>query len=162
MVLADLGRRLNQAFSDLQRQPVVDEASIDALLKHVCNALLGSDVNVQLVQSLRQNVKTDVRELLNTKGDALTDAQRKNHVQRVMFDHLVKLVDPGESTTTHRLEKGKQNVIMYAGLLTAGSSGCRALVRPRRVPNSHCGTKSAVTKWASCVQTPSVRVHLTS
>lgn len=113
MVLADLGRRLNQAFSELQRQPVVDEASIDALLKHVCNALLGSDVNVQLVQSLRQNVKTEVRELLNEKGDALSDAQRKNQVQRVMFDHLVKLVDPGEGSTTHRLEKGKQNVIMY-------------------------------------------------
>ena len=118
MVLADLGRRLNQAFSDLQRQPVVDEASIDTLLKHVCNALLGSDVNVQLVQSLRQNVKAEVRTILNEKGESLSDAQRKNQVQRVMFDHLVKLVDPGEGSTTHRLEKGKQNVIMYVLELT--------------------------------------------
>ena len=115
MVLADLGRRLHQAFSDLQRQPTVDDASIDQLLKDVCAALLASDVNVRLVQKLRQDVKDEVRALLNDKGKAETysDAQRKNQVQRVMFDHLVKLVDPGEGTTTHRLEKGKQNVIMY-------------------------------------------------
>ena len=52
MVLADLGRRLNQAFADLQRQPIVDEGTIDALLKNVSNALLASDVNVRLVQKL--------------------------------------------------------------------------------------------------------------
>ena len=43
MVLADLGRRLNQAFSDLQRQPILDAASVDQLLKDVCSALLASE-----------------------------------------------------------------------------------------------------------------------
>ena len=115
MVLADLGRRLNQAFADLQRQPIVDEGTIDALLKNVSNALLASDVNVRLVQKLRQDVKDEVRSLLNDKdkGEKMSDVQRKNQVQRVMFDYLVKLVDPGAGFTTHRLEKGKQNVIMY-------------------------------------------------
>ena len=70
MVLADLGRRLNQAFADLQRQPTVDEATIDQLLKAVCNALLASDVSVKLVQSLRQNVKNEVGDLLNDKSKA--------------------------------------------------------------------------------------------
>ena len=60
MVLADLGRRLNQAFSDLQRQPILDAASVDQLLKDVCSALLASDVNVRLVQKLRQDVKDEV------------------------------------------------------------------------------------------------------
>ena len=88
MVLADLGRRLHQAFSDLQRQPTVDDASIDQLLKDVCAALLASDVNVRLVQKLRQDVKDEVRALLNDKGKAETysDAQRKNQVQRIIFD----------------------------------------------------------------------------
>ncbi|WFD00339.1 signal-recognition-particle GTPase [Malassezia yamatoensis] len=122
MVLSDLGKRLNQALSDLQRQPVVDDATVDTLLKHVCNALLSSDVNVQLVQSLRQNVKAEARELLNEKGGTLSDAQRKNQIQRIMFDHLVKLVDPGEGSTTHRLEKGKQNVIMFVGLQGSGKT----------------------------------------
>ena len=83
MVLADLGRRLNQAFADLQRQPIVDEGTIDALLKNVSNALLASDVNVRLVQKLRQDVKDEVRSLLNDKdkGEKMSDVQRKNQVQ---------------------------------------------------------------------------------
>ena len=124
MVLADLGRRLNQAFADLQRQPIVDEGTIDALLKNVSNALLASDVNVRLVQKLRQDVKDEVRSLLNDKdkGEKMSDVQRKNQVQRVMFDYLVKLVDPGAGFTTHRLEKGKQNVIMFVGLQGSGKT----------------------------------------
>ena len=124
MVLADLGRRLNQAFADLQRQPTVDEATIDQLLKAVCNALLASDVSVKLVQSLRQNVKNEVRDLLNDKSKAasLSDAQRRNQVQRVMFDHLVQLVDPENGSMSHKLEKGKQNVIMFVGLQGSGKT----------------------------------------
>lgn len=124
MVLADLGRRLHQAFSDLQRQPTVDDASIDQLLKDVCAALLASDVNVRLVQKLRQDVKDEVRALLNDKGKAETysDAQRKNQVQRIIFDYLVQLVDPGEGSTKHRLDKGQQSVIMFVGLQGSGKT----------------------------------------
>ncbi|PKI85497.1 Srp54p [Malassezia vespertilionis] len=122
MVLADLGRRLNQAFSDLQRQPVVDEGTIDLLLKSVCNALLASDVSVKLVQSLRQSAKSEVQSVLDSKGEHMNDAQRRNQVQRIIFDHLVKLVDPGEDNTPHRLEKGKQNVVMFVGLQGSGKT----------------------------------------
>lgn len=123
MVLADLGRRLNHALADLQRQPVVDEATIDQLLKNVCNALLASDVNVKLVASLRQSIKSEVNALLNDKekGQQLNDVQRRNQVQRIMFDKLVELVDAGDGTV-HRLEKGKQHVIMFVGLQGSGKT----------------------------------------
>lgn len=123
MVLADLGRRLNHALADLQRQPIVDEATVDQLLKNVCNALLASDVNVKLVASLRQSIKSEVSALLNDKdkGAQYNDVQRRNQVQRIMFDKLVELVDPGEGTT-HRLEKGKQHVIMFVGLQGSGKT----------------------------------------
>lgn len=124
MVLADLGRRLNQAFADLQRQPTVDEASVDLLLKEVCSALLASDVNVRLVQKLRQDVKDEIKTLLNDKGKAesYTDAQRKHQVQKIVFEYLVRLVDPGEGSTRHRLDKGQQNVIMFVGLQGSGKT----------------------------------------
>ena len=81
-------------------------------------------MNVRLVQKLRQDVKDEVRSLLNDKdkGEKMSDVQRKNQVQRVMFDYLVKLVDPGAGFTTHRLEKGKQNVIMFVGLQGSGKT----------------------------------------
>ncbi|WFD28695.1 signal-recognition-particle GTPase [Malassezia nana] len=122
MVLADLGRRLNQALADLHRQPTVDEATVDVLLKHVCSALLASDVNVRLVQKLRQDVKAEVQSVLNEKNaDSQTDAQRKHQVQKIVFEYLVKLVDAGDGTP-HRLEKGQQNVIMFVGLQGSGKT----------------------------------------
>lgn len=60
MVLADLGRRINGAISDLTSSNVVDDAALDALLKEVALALLESDVNVHLVNKLRNNVKAKV------------------------------------------------------------------------------------------------------
>lgn len=85
MVLNDLGRRINAAFSELSRVPVVDDAAVDALLKNVCAALLESDVNVRLVQGLRTSVRGTVKEQLNDgdKASRMTEGQRRNIVQKV-------------------------------------------------------------------------------
>ena len=87
MVLADLGRRITSALSDLSKSPVLDAAAIDALLKQVCAALLAADVNVRLVSRLRDAVRKDVADALNTndKGQAerMTEVQRRNVVQKV-------------------------------------------------------------------------------
>lgn len=85
MVLADLGRRINGAFADLSKTPIVDDKAIDALLKAVCTALLESDVNVKLVQRMRESVKGSVKEQLNegAKAQNMSEVQRKNVVQKV-------------------------------------------------------------------------------
>ncbi|TFY83717.1 hypothetical protein EWM64_g302 [Hericium alpestre] len=120
MVLADLGRRLNAALSSLNRAPVVDEVVLDALLKEVCAALLESDVNVKLVSQLRQKVKTKVKATFETSGDKLKEANRKNVVQKAIFDELVHLVDPG--VEPYKPKKGHPNVIMAVGLQGNGKT----------------------------------------
>lgn len=122
MVLNDLGRRINAAFTELSRVPVVDDAAVDTLLKSVCAALLESDVNVKLVQGLRNKVRGTVKEQLNEgeKAARMSDVQRKNIVQKAVFDHLVQLIDPG--VEAFRPKKGKPNVIMFVGLQGAGKT----------------------------------------
>ncbi|EST05491.1 Signal recognition particle, SRP54 subunit, GTPase domain protein [Kalmanozyma brasiliensis GHG001] len=142
MVLSDLGRRINSAFQDLSKVPTVDAASIDQLLKSVCNALIEADVNVKLVANLRSQVKAQVTALLNDKANAnWTDAQRRQRVQKAVFDHLVALVDPqhGQTKTEDdsgavvaagnagpgdifKPKKGKPNVIMFVGLQGSGKT----------------------------------------
>lgn len=112
MVLADLGRKLNNALSALNKAPVVDEKVLsrhtrltssnglnidatsakwlqvlDEILKEVCKALLESDVNVKLVQSLRNKVKAKVKASLEAseKDKAKSEAQRKSIVQKVHY-----------------------------------------------------------------------------
>lgn len=142
MVLSELGQRINNAFQDLSRQPNVDASTVDKLLKTVCSALIEADVNVKLVADLRNKVKAHVSALLNDKANAnWSDAQRRQRVQKAVFDHLVQLVDPnhGQSKTDpesgalipsanagpsdiFKPKKGKPNVIMFVGLQGSGKT----------------------------------------
>lgn len=57
---------------------------VDALLKELCAALLESDVNVKLVGSLRNKVKTKVKKLLEEAENAGgKESNKKNIVQKV-------------------------------------------------------------------------------
>lgn len=60
---------------------------LDEILKDVCKALLESDVNVKLVQSLRSKVKAKVKASLEAseKDKAKSEAQRKSIVQKVYY-----------------------------------------------------------------------------
>ncbi|KAJ2708156.1 Signal recognition particle, partial [Coemansia spiralis] len=86
MVLNELGARINGALQALSRAPVIDDKAVDALLREVCGALLESDVNVRLVQTLRQNVKKRVDlEVLAASGN------KRKVIQTAVFDELCSL-----------------------------------------------------------------------
>ncbi|KIP09535.1 hypothetical protein PHLGIDRAFT_102765 [Phlebiopsis gigantea 11061_1 CR5-6] len=120
MVLADLGRKLNAAFSSLNRASIVDEKVLDTLLKDVCAALLETDVNVKLVASLRVKVKAKVKASLESGADKGKDVNRKSIVQKAIFDELVQLVDPG--VEPYKPKKGQPNVMMAVGLQGNGKT----------------------------------------
>ncbi|KAL1406334.1 Signal recognition particle [Vanrija albida] len=121
MVLADLGARLNGALSQFSKASSVDDAAIDALLKELCSALLESDVNVKLVSQLRARVKAKVKKSLEDAEKAGgREANKKNVVQKAVYDELVALVDPG--TEPYKPVKGKVNVIMAVGIQGAGKT----------------------------------------
>ncbi|KAI7853214.1 SRP54-type protein [Circinella umbellata] len=115
MVLADLGRKINSALIDLSKAPVVDEKVLDALLKDICAALLASDVNVMLVQRLRNNVKKSVN--INEMGGGVN---KKKIIQKAVMDELFELVDPG--VEPYKPVKGRPNVFMMVGLQGAGKT----------------------------------------
>ncbi|KAF8320051.1 signal recognition particle protein [Clavulina sp. PMI_390] len=114
MVLADLGRRLNAALSQLNQSPLIDDQVLDALLKEIAAALLESDVNVKLVAGLRNSVKATVKASIEAGADRGKESNRRAVAQKAIFDELVKLVDPG--VQPYQPKKGKPNVIMAVGL----------------------------------------------
>lgn len=56
---------------------------LDATLKEITSALLESDVNVKLVASLRQKVKSKVKASLEGNADKGKDVNKKNMMQKV-------------------------------------------------------------------------------
>lgn len=115
MVLADLGRRINAAVSDLTKSNSVDEQALDAMLKEICTALLECDVNVRLVGQLR----TRIRSAVNLK-DQPANVNKKRLIQKAVFDELCALVD--SNNEPYKPKRGKSNVIMFVGLQGAGKT----------------------------------------
>ncbi|GMM35128.1 RNA-binding signal recognition particle subunit [Saccharomycopsis crataegensis] len=115
MVLADLGRRINGAISDITKSDVVDENAINLMLKEICNALLEADVNFRLVAKLRERIKTQI-----SSQENITGGNKKRLIQKTVFDELVALVDC--QTEAYKPKKHQTNVIMFVGLQGAGKT----------------------------------------
>ncbi|OMH81810.1 Signal recognition particle 54 kDa protein [Zancudomyces culisetae] len=115
MVLHELGAKINEAFRKLSKESDIDEKVLDAILKDICTALLTSDVNVMRVRELRDNVKKSV----NIEELGAT-ANKKRVIEKVVFEELCNLVDPG--VQAWQPKKGKFNVIMTVGLQGSGKT----------------------------------------
>lgn len=115
MVLADLGRKIQAALSNLTSAPIVDEKTFDRILQDICKALLDSDVNIKLVHGLRENVKRSVN-----LAEVAEGINKRRLIQKTVFDELCKLVDPG--VEPFKPVKGKSNVVMFVGLQGSGKT----------------------------------------
>jgi len=115
MVLADLGRKITRALHTLSKATVINEDVLNSLLKEVCSALLEADVNIRLVKSLRENVKSVI-----DFDEMAQGLNKRKMIQQSVFKELVKLVDPG--VKPYVPVKGRANVIMFVGLQGSGKT----------------------------------------
>ncbi|CAH1178896.1 unnamed protein product [Phaedon cochleariae] len=115
MVLADLGRKITTALQSLSKATIINEEVLNGMLKDICLALIEADVNIRLVKSLRENVKSviDFEEMAG-------GLNKRRMIQSAVFKELVKLVDPG--VKPYQPVKGKPNVIMFVGLQGSGKT----------------------------------------
>ncbi|CAK9304768.1 unnamed protein product [Gordionus sp. m RMFG-2023] len=115
MVLADLGRKITNALRNLGTATIINEDVLNSLLKEICTALLESDVNVKLVKTLRENVRAAI-----DFDEMAAGINKRRMIQTVVFQELVKLIDPG--VKIWQPIKGKSNIIMFVGLQGSGKT----------------------------------------
>ncbi|MBN1169863.1 signal recognition particle protein [Candidatus Micrarchaeota archaeon] len=107
----DLGKKLREALSKLTKRPYIDEKDVRLLIKDLQRVLISSDVNVKLVLKLSRSIEE--RALKSEKMEALS---LKEHVTKVVYDELVKLM--GE-TYQPRLDRHR---ILMCGLYGSGKT----------------------------------------
>uniref|UniRef100_A0A7R9YRS2 Signal recognition particle 54 kDa protein n=1 Tax=Chlamydomonas euryale TaxID=1486919 RepID=A0A7R9YRS2_9CHLO len=112
--LAQLGGAITRAISTLGSQPI-DEKVLDGCLKEICTALLQADVNVKMVQGLRQGIKKRVN-----IEELAAGLNKQRVIEKAVFDELVSLLDSGEKVP--ELKKGKLSVVMTVGLQGCGKT----------------------------------------
>ncbi|KAL7550081.1 hypothetical protein ACHAWF_013314 [Thalassiosira exigua] len=132
MVLAELGGKLRSSLQKLGAGGAGGDAvtteSLNALLSEISRALIESDVNVQLVMTLRTNVQKKVGELVanDGTGPSASAANVQRAVQRAVVDELTSLLEPvgegGSIARPYKMRRGKPNVILFVGLQGAGKT----------------------------------------
>ena len=114
MVLEKLGRSLDTAIRKIRRLPSVDKNAIDALIQDLQRSLLSSDVRVELVFQMTENIR---KEAMNTK---LQKARRRDFVIKLVHDELIKLL--GGKPAPIRIKPGKKNIILLVGIQGSGKT----------------------------------------
>jgi signal recognition particle subunit SRP54 len=124
MVLAELGGKLRQSLKKLQTASSIDEELITSILSEVSRALIESDVNVQTVVTVRNNIKATAMEYIDSKAPADSASQveaLRRTIQRSLIQELVRILSPA-GKTPYRMKRNKPNVILFVGLQGAGKT----------------------------------------
>ena len=139
MVLAELGGQIRDALRRLHKSGGVSSDQVSKLVSDITRALIEADVQIQLVQELRQNVLQKVEPHLQDLDDnadaneATADARKQAQsariaklVQKAVVEELVSLLTPttpdGKKIKPYQMRKGKSNVILFVGLQGAGKT----------------------------------------
>jgi signal recognition particle subunit SRP54 len=132
-MLDKLSTSLKDALKKLAGKGVVDRAAVEELVRDLQRALIQADVNVRLVQSLSQAVKTRSLDEQPPKGMSV-----REHVLRIVYQELIRLMGAkaevalgpqrillaglqgsGKTTTTGKLARYFQRKGLKAGVICA-------------------------------------------
>ena len=114
MVLDKLSESLKGTLAKIAKSVFVDERLINELVKDIQRALLQSDVNVQLVFKLTQQIKTRA-----LKEETPAGITQKEHLIKIVYDELVAFL--GEKSEEIKTEK-RPTKIMLLGLFGSGKT----------------------------------------
>ncbi len=127
MVLAELGGKLRDSLRKIQSSSTgIDTTALNTLLSEISRALIESDVNVNLVMQMRNNIKDRVGDAVKkheetTNASASTNINVTKIVQKAVVEELTSLLTP-EQAKPYRMKRNKPNVILFVGLQGAGKT----------------------------------------
>ncbi|MFX0023662.1 MAG: signal recognition particle receptor subunit alpha [Candidatus Hermodarchaeota archaeon] len=114
MVLEELGIKLEKVLRKIKRLPSLDKEVINAIIQELQRSLLESDVKVELVLEMTENIR---KEAMKTK---LQKVRRKDFVIKLIHDELIKLL--GGKPALLRIKPGKSNIILLVGIQGSGKT----------------------------------------
>ena len=104
--------KMKEVFAKITRAGTVDDGLIKEIANDIQRILISSDVNIELVQKLSNEVKEKAKDEKLPPG-----LSRKEHLIRIIYDELAKIL--GGETHTPRMDKHK---ILLVGLFGSGKT----------------------------------------
>lgn len=115
MVLDALGEGLRSAINRLLRSAVADRNAVRELVREIQRVLLSSDVNVELVLRLSENIEKRALEEKLPLG-----VSRREHIVKIVYEELVNIL--GSKPRGLNIKPGQLNVIMLVGIQGSGKT----------------------------------------
>lgn len=112
-MITDLGKSITASLSRLFSSNITDD-SIKYIIDDICTSLINSNVNLMLVEKIRNNLNEKIL------SENIQGFNKQKVIETAVFDELVSLVDP--KIKSKELEKGKSNVVVFVGLQGAGKT----------------------------------------
>lgn len=111
MVLEELGSKISTALRKLATSDGIDEATFEAALREISNALAQSDVDIQLVMKLRSNIKKKVN-----FSELAAGVDKHSVIERAVRDELCSLLDGSGDKPVVKPRRNKPFIVMFVGL----------------------------------------------
>ena len=114
MVLQELGQKIRDALNKLNKSDDIDKKLLNEMLNAIALALIKSDVNLHMVKSLQEKIRTQFDEMDEDVGN------KKLMIQRSVVQALQELLTSEKEP--YKMVKGKSNIIMFVGLQGSGKT----------------------------------------
>ncbi len=115
MVLDALGEGLRNAISRLLHSTLADREAVRELVREIQRVLLSSDVNVELVLRLSENIEKRALEEELPPG-----VNRREHIVKIVYDELAKIL--GSKPRGLNIKPGQLNIVMLVGIQGSGKT----------------------------------------
>ncbi|KAG9129409.1 hypothetical protein Leryth_018468 [Lithospermum erythrorhizon] len=115
MVLGELGGRIARAIWQIEKETIIDDKVLNECLNEIARALFQSDVKVEFVNNMKNNIKNIVNLHTIAAGH-----NKRTIIRQAIFNELCKMLDSGKPSFTPK--KGKTSVVMVVGLQGSGKT----------------------------------------
>jgi len=113
-MLEHLSTKLRAIVEKIKGKPYIDEKILNEIIRDIQRALLMSDINVNIVYELTNNIRNKIKE-----GGIPPGISLKEYLIKTLYDELVKIL--GEEKKELKIDK-KPYVIMLIGLEGSGKT----------------------------------------
>lgn len=114
MVLAELGLKIKEALTKVDKAEFIDKKIVDEMLNAVGMALMKSDVKIVFVKKLQTNVRDKFTAMEDQSGN------KRLMLQKAVVTELQNMLTA--KRIAYQPKKGKSNVVMFVGLQGSGKT----------------------------------------
>ena len=114
--MKDLRKRLQSVISKIKRAPIIDEKTLNEILRDIQRALLYADVSVDLILQLTNNIKERIRKEKLPPGFS-----KRELLLKLVYDELIRMLG-GEAKYKPLSKTGKTYTMILIGIEGSGKT----------------------------------------